>query len=60
MAPPVGDGTDHPRVEGDVARRRIVANDNPEPPSEIRTTLSLPGRGLRWAITNAITSVGRT
>ena len=32
----------------------------PEPPSEIRTTFSAPGRGRRCAVMNAITSAGRT
>jgi hypothetical protein len=41
-------------------RRRIVAVDNPEPPSEIRTTFSAPGRGRRCAVTNPITSAART
>ena len=41
------------------SRRRIVAVDRPEPPSEMRTTFSDPGRGRRCAITNAITSAGR-
>ena len=53
---------DQIRIDGRhrAKRRAIVAADSPASPSAIRTTFSLPPRGRRWAVTNAITSAGRT